>query len=308
MQEKSDPPPTTTEIVAQPEIDSLWNFRDPVATEAAFGKLMVSAEASADAAYVAELLTQIARTQGLQQRFDEAHATLDRADALITSDMHVPSVRSKLERGRAVNSSGDRAGSIPVFQAALEEAQRAGLEGYAVDAAHMLGIVCEGEESIRWNERALEMAEASTDEKARRWKGTLLNNLGWTYHDLGRHEEALALFERHLVMLTDEGKGFQASIARWSGAKQLRFLGRAAEALVIQMSLLAHPDRQDNDAEGYTREEIGECLLALDREDEARPHFGRAWNLLRNDKWLARDEVARLARLRTLGGLEKGAE
>src|SRR5688572_32291383 len=39
------------------------------------------------AGYLAELLTQIARTQGLQQKYVEADATLDEADRLINPDM-----------------------------------------------------------------------------------------------------------------------------------------------------------------------------------------------------------------------------
>ena len=55
--------------------------------------------------------------------------------------------------------------------------------------------------------------------------------------------------------------------------------------------------------DGYVEEELGECLLALGRESQARPHFAAAYGLLRSDIWLARDEPARLARLRDLGGV-----
>ena len=53
-----------------------------------------------------ELLTQIARAMGLQMRFDEAHALLDDAQALLTPDMPQAAVRVALERGRLINTAG----------------------------------------------------------------------------------------------------------------------------------------------------------------------------------------------------------
>ncbi len=86
-----------------------------------------------------------------------------------------------------------------------------------------------------------------------------------------------------------------------------RFLDRADEALTIQRELLAGEEDLGSASEGYTQEEIAECLLALGRTDEARPHFARAWELLHEDPWLARDEVDRLERLRALGGVTESA-
>lgn len=288
-----------------PPFDPLWNYADPAATEAAFRALLPAAGEAGAAAYEAELLTQIARAEGLQQRFDEAHATLDRVDALLAPgpEMAAARVRSLLERGRVVNSAGDAAGAVPFFEQALDLADAAGQEYHAVDAAHMLGIVCPGEASIAWNERALALAEAAEDPRARGWRGALYNNLGWTYHDLGRHEAALAMFRKHLEVRAEQGNETQIGIALWSIAKTYRLLGRVDEALDLLQQLLPRPERQGNDAEGYTREELGECLLLQGSESEAAPHFARAWTLLHEDPWLRRDEPERLARLRRLGGL-----
>src|SRR5688572_31215152 len=83
-----------------PAFDTFWNFGDPAGTEAKFREVLPQARASGDAGYLAELLTQIARTQGLQQKYVEADATLDEADRLINPDMKAARVRSLLERGR----------------------------------------------------------------------------------------------------------------------------------------------------------------------------------------------------------------
>ncbi len=287
-----------------PDIDSIWDFNDPAGTEAAFRELLLETEAVQDKAHHAELLSQLARAQGLQQKFDEAHATLDQAEGLIGPDMHRAVVRVLLERGRITNSSGKPGESITIFQQTLNKADAAGLEYYAVDAAHMLGIVTKGDASIEWNEMALALAESADDPRARKWIEVLCNNLGWTYHGLGRHDEALKMFETQLPLLQGEGQEKNMGICRWSIAKMYRHLGRVDEALVMQMELLDCPGRQGNTSEGYTREEVGECLLALHREDQAAPHFARAWELLKDDPWLSQDEGPRLVRLKRLSRVE----
>ena len=60
------------------------------------------------------------------------------------------------------------------FIKSLELGQEGGHEFLAVDAAHMMGIVGGGA-ALEWNEKAIEMAEAATDPKARNWLGSLLS-------------------------------------------------------------------------------------------------------------------------------------
>jgi tetratricopeptide (TPR) repeat protein len=285
-----------------PAFDSLWDYSLPATSEARFRTLLPQIEVSGDAAILAELLTQIARAQGLQQKFEDARATLDQADALIQPNMTTARVRSLLERGRWFNSSKKPAESVPLFQEALKQAQEAGLEFYAVDAAHMLGIVTKDDDSLRWNEEAVKIAESAKLPRTRRWLGPLYNNTGWTYFDMKRYSDALRLFEKDIEYRKQLERPVEMGIAEWSRAKMLRHLGRVDEALKVQLDLLERPERKGNASEGYTREEVGECLLLLKRQDEAAPHFGRAWELLHEDPWLKRDESARLERLKELGG------
>jgi tetratricopeptide (TPR) repeat protein len=297
-----DPSVTVPQSSELPAFDTLWDFDQPAATEARFRELLSRAKGAGKAVYAAELMTQIARTQGLQQKFAEAHRTLDEVESLLKPDMGTVKIRSRLERGRVFNSSGKVKESVPVFTEALELARKENLENYAIDAAHMLGIVEKGRESLKWNNEAIRMAEAASDPRSRRWLGPLYNNTGWTYFDLGEYAEALKLFERDIEFRKQGGNNIEIGIARWSAAKMLRHLGRVEESLQRQMELLNDPDRKGNDAEGYTREEIAECLLILKRPAESTPYFARAWELLRNDPWLSKDEPQRLARLKKLGG------
>ncbi len=288
------------------DIDALWNYEDAAASERAFAALLDDARLSEDVALRAEVLTQLARAQGLQRKFVQAHATLDQAQAHIDTGMTRPQIRLLLERGRVFNSSGNPNAARPYFQQALDLGVQTGQDAYAIDAAHMLAIVApsdQGEQALAWNERALEMAEASSNDKARRWLGSLYNNIGWTYHGMGRHVEALAVFERALdwriANRRDTRDDNPIRIARWSVARALRSLGRVEDALVMQHALIGEL-HAINERDGYVFEEIGECLLHLGQAAEAKPYFAQAYAELSKDDWFVTNEPARLQRLNDL--------
>ena len=293
-----------------PDFDRLWDYNDPAKTEKAFQELLPVAERAGDRAYHAQLLTQIARTHGLRRQFVEAHRILDVAETLIvnidySSDdvSQTTRVRLLLERGRTFNSAGDTDSARPLFNEAWERARQAGEDYHAVDAAHMLGICEPVDASLMWNNRAMEAAEASGDPRAKGWLGALYNNMGWTYHDAGEYEKALELFEKGLAWRTERDNSQATQIARWTVARALRSLGRTHEALAMQQSLLKEHEATGT-SDGYVFEEIAECLLTLERPDEARPYFGRAYQELSKDGWLTENEPERLARLKRLGNAQ----
>jgi tetratricopeptide (TPR) repeat protein len=206
-------------LVAALNLESLWNWDDPAGSEQQFRAALVSAT---DTNTALEIQSQIARAQGLQGRFDEAHKTLD---AITTNSPRVE-VRYLLERGRVFNSSGSPDKAKPLFLAAWEMARTAGLDFLAVDAAHMVAIVESPDGALKWNETAIAFAEKSDDPKAQGWIGSLLNNLGWTYYDKGDYRKALEVFERDLQWFEERKKGKQAQIAREAIAECQQQLAR----------------------------------------------------------------------------------
>lgn len=283
-----------------PDFTTLWDFEHPDSTEAAFRALLPAARESGEADYLAQLLTQIARTQALQRQFEAAHATLDEAEAMLPQALGKARVRYLLERGRTWNSSGHPEKGKPLFLEAWDLARSEKLDGLAIDAGHMVAIVEPPDSSIAWNERAMAYAEASSDPQAKGWLGSLYNNLGWAYHDRGDYAQALPVFEKALDWFAGRNAVNETRIAKWTVARCLRSLDRVEEALARQEAL-ATEFAASGEEDGYIFEEIGECLLLLHREAEARPHFARAYALLSKDEWLVANEAARLERLKALG-------
>lgn len=272
------------------QIDGYWQFDDAKETERRFRALLADHPERKD-----EIQTQIARALGLQGRYDEAQEVLDSID-IGSATPPIVRVRHALEVGRVLNSSGNPKEAEPWFHRALDVADANGLEFYAVDAAHMLGIVAEGDEALQWNLRTIAMIESSQDPRTRRWLGSLLNNTGWSLHDAGRYEDAHDFFLQALRFREQIGEPGPIRIARWCVARALRSLKRYKEAMEILLDLDA-----SSESDGYVHEELGECLLALGRTVEAKLQFARAHELLSADTWLVEREPARLERLARLG-------
>lgn len=292
-----------------PEFDKLWNYSKPAETEQKFRELLPQAVASDDLNYRLELLTQIARTQGLQRKFDEAHKTLDEVDMYLKLRSDSNPIRSiiryHLERGRAFNSDQKKEDAIPHFEKALEVANQLKEENLAVDAAHMLAIATSGDTALGWNEKAVQMAEAATDPKAKNWLGALYNNIGWTYHTIGKYDVALDYFERDLKWYEERKLENQSRIARWSIAKMHRLLGDAEKAFVEQQAILREIEEKKLDHDGYVFEELGENALLLNKpEDEAKDYFRKAYDLLSKDPWSVANEADRHERMKKILGIE----
>ncbi len=251
-------------------------------------------------AYQGQLLTQIARAEGLQRKFDDANKTLDQVQTLLSEADTITRIRYLLERGRVLNSSGKPSDSKPLFVQAWELAKECGEDFYAVDAAHMAAIVESPDRQPEWNNKALELAEGSSDSRARKWRGSLYNNIGWSHFESKQYDEALEAFRAALKCREEEGDLQKIRIAKWSVAKTLRLQGQIEDALKIQRSLLTEYEKSGG-SDGYVFEEIGECLHASGRAGEARQFFSQAYQELSKDIWLAANEPKRLERIKELG-------
>lgn len=192
-------------MITQQQLDDRWDFDDATVSEQ---RLRAAADGTAGGER-AEYLTQVARSLGLQDRFDEARALLDS----ITPDDPAAATRVALERGRIENSSGHPDQAVPHFRTAAERADRHGLEFLRIDALHMLAIT-DVDHEADWTAQAVALADASTDQRTRRWLISLHNNHGWNLYDSGDREGAITEFELTLELAEAIGTPGQQQYAR----------------------------------------------------------------------------------------------
>jgi tetratricopeptide (TPR) repeat protein len=249
----------------------LWDFDDPDASEQRFRGQLERETADAGRA---EVLTQLARVAGLRGDFEAARRLLGEAEAVAGADA-VVHVRVLLERGRVHRSSGDVAGSLPLFEEAFARALDAGEHYLAGDAAHMAAIAAPDRRAMeQWTRRGLEVGEREPD--AAYWAGPLLNNLAWAYYDAGEYGRALELFESALEARERDPEN-EAAIAwaRYGVAQALRALGRADEA-VAAIEPAVEWSRRAGKPEPDLHDELAACYQAVGRAEEARRQAGLA--------------------------------
>jgi tetratricopeptide (TPR) repeat protein len=262
----------------------LWDFDDLDASE---GRFRAQLEQETTDAGRAEVLTQLARVEGLRGRFEQCDALLDEAEALGGAEARV-----LLERGRRERSSGRPGAGLEQFEQAFQQARRSREDVLAVDAAHMVAIVGDSE---AWTARAVEIAAPSEDPGVRYWLGPLYNNLGWSRYGAGDAAGALEAFELALASRErDDPRPYAREIARYAVGKALRALGRPDEAAATLEQCLAWAAEAGVE-DSYFHEELAEDYAALGRHADARRHAGRALELTSDD-----DDPSRVARLRDL--------
>lgn len=192
---------------------ALWDFRDPAGSAQRFRE----AVGLTDGTQRLLLLTQLARAEGLQGRYDHAHRILEQA---------------------------------------ADHARAAGLEALRIDALHMAALTAPAERRLDLTRAALTDALASTEPAARSWEPSPLNNIGMCLVDAGELEEALDSFRDALEACErlDKPVG-DVRVARWMIGWALRLLGRTREALEVQEALKSELDA-DGGEDPYVDEEL----------------------------------------------------
>ena len=202
----------------------LWDFDDLDSSERRFREQL---DREPTAAGRAEVLSQLARIEGLRGDFASSARLLDEAGPLAGSDP-AANIRLELERGRMYRSSGDVEAAYPLFQSAFRRAVEAGDRYLAGDAAHMSAIATDDRKlQEQWVDRGIEEGDHY-------WAGPLLNNLGWSYFEDGDHERALELFQGSLeARERDPENTAGIAWAEYAIGQTLRMLGRAGEAIPL---------------------------------------------------------------------------
>lgn len=202
----------------------LWDFDDLGASEQRFREQLEREDTSSGRA---EVLTQLARVEGLRGDFAACARLLDEAEPLAGPDP-AANIRLELERGRMYRSSGDVEAAFPLFQSAFRRAVEADDRYLAGDAAHMCAITTEDSKlQEQWVRRGIEDGDPY-------WEGPLLNNLGWSYFESHDYERALELFRGSLLARERDPENSAAiAWAQYAIGHTLRQLGRGGEAVPL---------------------------------------------------------------------------
>ncbi len=223
--------------------DDIWGLGNPAAIEKKFHELLPQAESLNDKSIYLQILSQIALAQALQKKFDEAHTTLNRAEALLTPGYELARIRLLLERGRVYQQAGDNAQARKYFEQSYELSKKNNFDYYTIDAAHMIAIVAENtQDKVHWNRLAADLATATKNKRAQDWLGSLHNNLGRNYMEAHQYQQALEEFQKALAYREKEGHASNIRVAKWQIACALRLLGRLDEALAILLALVQEYD------------------------------------------------------------------
>ncbi len=249
------------------DVSALWNYSDAGLSEQRFRQALVGE--SGDDAIV--LRTQLARTYGLRKNFAEARRILAEIRDAIPDASAEAQVRYFLEMGRTYASTAHRPeeqtpeskeNARSLYTEAFERARGARLDGLAIDALHMMSTVdTEPSGQLKWDLEALAYMEASSRPEAKKWEGSLRNNVGYANHLLGNYDEALAQYRLSLAAHERANRPANVRIAHWMIARTLRAQGRHQEAIDIQLRL-EREWREAGQPDSYVYEELEQLYRA----------------------------------------------
>ncbi len=257
------------------DVNALWDHGNPELSESRFRAALKDAEPDDQLI----LTTQIARTFGKRKEFEVAREILATIEPKLGEASDETKVRYWLELGRShcstahapdLRTEDAKALARDAYLRAFEAAKGARLDNLAIDALHMMTTVDESpDDQIEWNRKAIDYMDTSDQPEAKKWEGSLLNNLGYALQLAGRYEEALFEFQQSLAVREVAGNIGGTRVAHWMIANTLRLMGRFEEALEIQLRL----EKEYEDAgevDSYVFEELEQLYRALENPDRAQ--------------------------------------
>lgn len=267
-------------VAAAIDLSALWDFGNPQLSEQRFVAAMDGA--SADERLV--LQTQIARTWGLRRDFARVRELLAPVGLALSGASAEVRVRYWLELGRshasAAHEDGEqtpasREAARAHFLRAHELAEKARLDGLAIDALHMMVFVdTEPDQQLAWNRRALAVLERSAQPEARRWEGSLRNNIGYALHLKGEHDAAVEQFRLSRAAYARDGRTRNVRVADWMIARTRRVQGRYEEALQLQLGLESAWEREGG-SDPFVWRELEAIYRALGDDAKARHYAAK---------------------------------
>lgn len=239
------------------------------------------AEASGEQGVLVEALAQVARLHSIQKPLAKGQPYLDRAASLARPEESASWTRFLTVRGVFERESGRQAEAKQTFLELLDYAEKRDLHDTAQDAIHHLAIATPLEEQIQWALRGIELAERS-DEK--RWLAVLWNNLGNSYEDAHKPQDALAAWLSARQYHYEVGTWLNKLIADWAVGRGYRLtldLSAARQWIELcedrfQRVHGIEPNETTTEWLGMCHWELGEIALQERKFSEAERELSRA--------------------------------
>ena len=266
-------------------ISQLWDYNNPDLSEERFRLVLLTA--SAEDSLI--LQTQIARTYGIRKNFSQAQKILTDIQPQIQNASLETKSHYYLELGRtycsATHPPESQSAEVielarSAYMQALKFSQEGNLDNLTIDALHMLAFVdTSPEDQISWNRKALALMNASSQQNAKKWEGSLHNNIGYALYTLKQYEDALSEFKLALVAYERNENPQSVRIAKWMIAWTYRALNCLNEALEIQLQLEMECD-EAGEPDVYVFEELELMYLANNNKERADFYAARRKSII----------------------------
>ena len=169
------------------EGDQVFRTRNYAGATEIYKRAIAAAEKAGDNSALVEALSMTARGYLIRKEKEKGRPYITKAGELAKDDDPQGGSRYLGVRGRFEWRDDDKPTATKTFEAMYDYCLKHELWSRAVDAAHMVAIVGTHEQQLEWAQKGIAAAEKGEMEG---WLGPLWNNLGNTYDELERYEEA----------------------------------------------------------------------------------------------------------------------
>lgn len=280
MQEKKD----SAEVLAK--ADQLFTQRQYQEACEVYKIALQESEYEGHLSIQVEALSQIARCYLIQEQPQVGETWLQKAKQLAKPEEAKGWARYLGVFGRFQWKSKKLEEATLTFKTMYQFCLDHELHNEAIDAAHMVGITGNPAEQNEWALKGIQAAEKG---KLEGWLGPLWNNLGWSYEEQGKLNEALEALQKAREYHWKLGNEHSKLVADWSVGAIYRRQKEYEKALAWLRPVLAWAQRryaEKNEPEraewiGMTLQELAEIAIAQNQWENAQRDFKQAEEYLR---------------------------
>jgi tetratricopeptide (TPR) repeat protein len=251
--------------------DRVFKSRDYDKSRGEYLKVVEMARESGDNSLLTEACSQIARTYLITDKKEEGRDWIKKAE-VIASQKEPPGWSRYLSvKGRFEWQDKDNSKAAATFKEMYDYCSDNKLHERAIDAAHMVAIVGGPDEQIEWGKKGIKEAEAGN---INGWLGPLWNNLGATYEELKRYNEALEAYLKAREYHWKYGDEKNRMVADWAVGHTYQLSGEYDKAAEYLLPTLAWAEKmQDIEFIGWCHKDLGEVEIGNGNYSQGLEHL-----------------------------------